>query len=60
MPLMKFFLSKLASPIETKPDDPLAQPEISAMSQQALADLPLGFAAPKQTRFELPRLGRCA
>lgn len=59
MSLLKFFWNELvAAPV--LPDDPLAHCEIAAMSQRELADLPLNFPKPKPTRFELPRLERCA
>ena len=60
MSLLKFFWSERS--LARKPDnsDPLAEPEIAAMSQRELADLPLTFPAPKPTRFETPRLSRCA
>ena len=60
MSLLKFFLN---DPSDAKPferDDPLAHPDIAAMSLRQLADLPSIYPAPKPTRHEVPTLSKCA
>ena len=56
MSLLKFFWSETPPSTQGKTEDPLSHPDIRTMSQRELADLPLGFPAPKPTRHELARL----
>jgi hypothetical protein len=60
MSLLKFFLSEIISAAEAKADDPLAHPEIAAMSQRELADLPLPYPASRQPARERQPLPKCA
>ena len=60
MSLLKFFWSDRDSKHEREINEPAADRAIAAMSQRELADLPSTFPAPQPTRYELPRLSRCA
>lgn len=60
MSLLKFFWNKTPPATDGKSDDPLSHPDISAMSQRQIADLPLGLPAPKPTRHELSRVPHTA
>ncbi len=60
MSLLKFFWNEIIPATEMTADDPLAHPEIAAMSQRQLADLPSIYPAPKPTRHEDRPLPKCA